>query len=1073
MFKKGNTCLIPVLFGMVLFLLPGKGITQEIYKYQAQTRAISLLGFAPGSDTLISYGNDKTLNFHFVRDRLLVPQTGIAEGKVITEMATSQKGRYIAFKTWGNKIFITIDGTTMIDEIDSRDDLECPVFSQYEDNTMYFLADRRIMKWSWPAKQVVNGCLEQIAANAVKFALCNHSNGIVTVNTDNSVSFFNRPRTATQTLNLNPERKMLTSLAISRNDEYLALGFATGEIEIYNLNTGVFLKQIHEHHQDVSDLCFAPQGPYLVSRSSDWTVRIWYLPEGQQIFLSDGASTRPGVARAVVSADGKYLAVNKDQLTIQYFDLRRILSEWLSAQSEAAVGRSDFKSAEAYCSHSVEIFPGYDYYYKRGVIRLKLQKKEEALSDFNEALKFRALGKEALLERCKLFMEKDQFSDALTDCNIITRLYRSDSLSWGLKGTILHKLGKYSESGIAFDSAIRYSRNPDTYRYARALSQKNGGKYSEAIRDLDILIAKSASPEYLMNRGLCYYFSGNYPQAYADMKRLPGDYPGAKKYLAFTALQTGNYAEAQQVFASIQGAKSENDIMTGAALAFLLTQKSAEEPQQSIGKLLRLQPMNYDLHFLRGLAFVFLDDMKSACEIMSKVYKPDPDYVFSFRDTLQLNQADDIQKDFGMLLTCISDGIRKLKLDYSDITYAERQEDYQIRMAENQQKMKEVAGNCSLGLSASFRQSYFNVSTIVEIRIDSVKSLDASRKKFCYFVKGKKFFLKENSTYEQLLKDNWKTAVVKAEQRYSPSLKTYDYQNLVVSLKDIGVETPLFAENQVKPSEPAASLAKSDKPAAETFRGVKDLSQNNPEEKTPEGRNYLFMIGVNNYANWPKLHTPVSDVKAIESVLWGKYQFSKEYTIELLNEDFTKDNFDAKFEYLNDSLKPNDRLLIYYAGHGYKDPTFKKGYWIPYNARKDARIDYIKNDEIVDYIRVLKAKHIVLMMDACYSGSLVVNERGGGSASISYNKMEEGISRYALASGRDETVDDEIGETGHSPFAYNLLYFLNESKEDMCIEELSSKVTSAVGNNAKQLPVSGVIQNTGHKYGQFVFRMKR
>jgi tetratricopeptide (TPR) repeat protein len=1067
-----------ILVGFVAFFLAtASGNAQEIYKYQAQTRAISLLGFAPGSDTIITYGNDKVLNYHLIRDRLLLPQISCAEGKIIVEVASSFKWHYIAYKTWGNKIFITLDGKTVIDVIDSHDDIQHIAFSNFEENTMYYLEDQRIMKWSWPSKQVVNGCMEQITANAQQFALCNRSKGIVTLNSDQSVSFFNRPGSTGQSTTINPERKLVSTLAVSPDDEYLALGFITGAIDIYNLRTGVFLKRIHEHTMDISDLCFAPQGPFLVSRSSDWSVRIWYVPEGRQIFMSEGASTRPGAARAVVSADGKYLAINKDQLIVQYFDLRRILSEWLASEGEAAMAKSDYPKAEEFCSRSVEIFPGYDYYYKRGMIRLKLQKQDEAMSDFNEALKLRALGKEALLERCKLFMERGRNEEALTDCNTLTRLYKRDSLSWGMKGMILQKLGKYAESGIAFDSAIQYSRNPDTYRYTRALSQKRGRQYAAAINDLNILVAKNPGPDYLMNRALCHYFTGNFTQAYADLKQLEGintNYPGFRKYLAFSAFLTGKYPEAQLQFSFIQGEKSENDIMTGSALSFLLSRGSNEEAQKAISKLLRLQPMNYDLHFLRGMAFVFLDDMQSAYEIMSKVYKPVPEYHFSLRDTLCLNPADGLQKGMGGLLSCLSDGISKLKLDYSDQTYAERQEDYRIRLGENQQKLKEAINSCSLDLSAEFRLAFFNVSTMVEVKIDSMKALDASRKKFCYFVKGKKYFLKENSTYEQLLKDNWKTAIVKAEQRYSASLKVMEYQNLVVSLKDIGVETPLYAEVQAKPETQSGIIAKAEKTPVEAARGVKDVSEKIPELPKPVGKNYLLMIGVNNYKFWTKLNTPLNDLKELKNVLCERYQFSKNNTIELIDAGFNEDSLDAAFNYLIDTLREEDRLLIYYAGHGYKDPVMDEGFWIPFDAKPGKRTDYIKNADIVSYIKPIKARHILLIMDACYSGTLLRAERGGPSQEKSLEKLDRERSRFALASGREnETVPDDFDGQGHSPFALSLIKFLKNTETDISIGELSALVMREVGNYSSQQPVSGPINNVGDRNGQFIFHLKK
>ncbi len=1067
-----SRCAIALIF---LFIFK-VGNAQEIYKYQAHTKSISAIAFSHGGDTIISYGNDKLLVVHNIQDRSLTTLTGVADGRIITRILTSPIDDYVAFQTWGDKIFVTRGGRTIIDVIESRSEVKSFEFSIFERNTLYFLDNNKLMKWSWPSKEVVSSGADPVTGNVKMFALCNKSDRIITVLDDNSVSCVNKAKSSDSYLVFNEQKNEVAAVAVSPDDAYLAIGFKSGTIEIFDLETGKFVKGIHDITTTISCLVFAPQGPYLVSRSMDMAVRIWYVPEGQLIFSSEGGPTGPNLPRAIISSNGKYLAINKDYITVQYFDLRRILSQWLSNQGELASNNFNLGKAEEYCSHSIEIFPGYDYYYKRGMIRLKLRKQADAFADFTDALKYRPLGKEALLERCKINYEKNNNEDALADCNTIGRLYIQDSLCWGLKGMILFNLGRYSECRKAIDSAMAYSRNPDNYRLLRALAMKKAGLYQEAIEDLTLLISKQRKPEFLMNRSLCYYSIKNYFKSYADLKLLGEqnkNYPGQKKYIAFTALLTANYAEAQEYFTELQtNDQTERDVMLGSAFAYLLSQKSNEEAQLAIGRLLRIQPKNYDLHFLRGIAFIFLDDLPSAYEIISKVYKPNPEYEFKLKDTLQLNANDAIQNDFHDLLNCLSINISKIKLDYSEQTYAERLEDYKLRVEDNQQKLKTVIDNCSKSISDEFRQAFFNSKTLVEVKIDSIKCFDQIKKKYWVFVKGKKYIPKGNPAFESLLKDNWRTVIVKAEQRYSGSLKQFEYLNLVAGMPNYSIECSLVLESQAKAAETEALAQQEKQKQAEAWqRGVKEISVNKPIEHKITGESYLLMIGVNNYTNWPKLKTPVSDVRDLENLLWEKYQFTKEHTFELLNEDFTKESLDSKFERLIDTLNENDKLLVYYAGHGFKDKKVNEGYWIPYNARIGMRTDYIQNSQIVTYIKAIKAKHILLIMDACYSGTLVLSERGAPTTSL--DKLEESRSRYALASGREENVDDEINGSGHSPFAWSLISFLKDAREDLSIGDLSARVISAVGNNANQLPVWGPIQNVGHMYGQFVFHLKK
>mgnify|MGYP001364266625 FL=1 len=73
-------------------------------------------------------------------------------------------------------------------------------------------------------------------------------------------------------------------------------------------------------------------------------------------------------------------------------------------------------------------------------------------------------------------------------------------------------------------------------------------------------------------------------------------------------------------------------------------------------------------------------------------------------------------------------------------------------------------------------------------------------------------------------------------------------------------------------------------------------------------------------------------------------------------------------------LKENDNLLIYYAGHGELDKSENRGYWLPVNASTKSRAEWISNQRIVDRVKATKAKHVLLMVDSCFSGSLM---RGG------------------------------------------------------------------------------------------------
>ena len=77
----------------------------------------------------------------------------------------------------------------------------------------------------------------------------------------------------------------------------------------------------------------------------------------------------------------------------------------------------------------------------------------------------------------------------------------------------------------------------------------------------------------------------------------------------------------------------------------------------------------------------------------------------------------------------------------------------------------------------------------------------------------------------------------------------------------------------------------------------------------------------------------------------------------------------------SESIGPDDRVLIYYAGHGklqtkiIRDGTeLKLGYIVPYDAQKDKYSTYMEMETVVDSCRDSPAKHVLIVLDCCYSG---------------------------------------------------------------------------------------------------------
>ena len=232
---------------------------------------------------------------------------------------------------------------------------------------------------------------------------------------------------------------------------------------------------------------------------------------------------------------------------------------------------------------------------------------------------------------------------------------------------------------------------------------------------------------------------------------------------------------------------------------------------------------------------------------------------------------------------------------------------------------------------------------------------------------------------------------------------------------------------------------------------------------------YALIVGVNDYESdeITDLYEPIQDAKTLRQVLLSKYQFTDEKTVILENP--TRADLLNSLENLASTIKANDSLLIFYAGHGHWDEKFKQGYWLPADARQKTKTSWISNATIRDYIYGIKTKHTLLIADACFSGGLF-RTRGAFQAGT---KLESTLfqmtSRKAITSGTLTEVPD------NSVFMKYLVKNLesNESRY-LTSQDLFARFKIAVLNNSplNQVPQYGVVQGSGDEGGDFIFVRK-
>ncbi|HAG95748.1 MAG TPA: hypothetical protein DCL78_16630, partial [Gammaproteobacteria bacterium] len=241
------------------------------------------------------------------------------------------------------------------------------------------------------------------------------------------------------------------------------------------------------------------------------------------------------------------------------------------------------------------------------------------------------------------------------------------------------------------------------------------------------------------------------------------------------------------------------------------------------------------------------------------------------------------------------------------------------------------------------------------------------------------------------------------------------------------------------------------------------------------GNYHALVIGNNDYRSYPKLKTAVNDATETASVLQEKFGFK---TTVLKNA--TRYEILAALNELREQLTDQDNLLIYYAGHGELDDKTDKGFWLPVDAEQGNSRNWISNAAISDILNTLKAKHVMVVADSCYAGTLSVAAMPRVDESMPDDLQKEWIlamsqarARTVLTSGGVAPVLDGGGD-GHSVFSRAFLDTLRKSDgiiegHSVYREVLSRVQTKARSLNVQQVPEYAPARYAGHEAGEFFF----
>ena len=320
-----------------------------------------------------------------------------------------------------------------------------------------------------------------------------------------------------------------------------------------------------------------------------------------------------------------------------------------------------------------------------------------------------------------------------------------------------------------------------------------------------------------------------------------------------------------------------------------------------------------------------------------------------------------------------------------------------------------------------------------------------------------------NARWEGTLQDDGTLAVtlhtlVPAQLTFTP-----------VKLDQPGWHTAQLASTTVVPNpRPAAA------PKAFASPGAPSPSPSAPSAALSSlpagefGRYHALVIGNDSYQNFDVLQTARSDAQAVAALLEQEYGFETKVLL-----DATRADILVALADLRKRMTAADNLLIYYAGHGWLDEAGDEGYWLPVDATPDNVVNWVANSAITSYFKSIEAKHILVVADSCYSGTLTRGIQVKDRTPSHIQRMAERKARVVLTSGGIEPVADSGGREGHSAFASAFLDALQANDGVLDTATLYSQIRRPVMLAADQAPDIADIRKAGHEGGDFLFVRSR
>ncbi|QEP42486.1 caspase family protein [Ectothiorhodospiraceae bacterium BW-2] len=172
-------------------------------------------------------------------------------------------------------------------------------------------------------------------------------------------------------------------------------------------------------------------------------------------------------------------------------------------------------------------------------------------------------------------------------------------------------------------------------------------------------------------------------------------------------------------------------------------------------------------------------------------------------------------------------------------------------------------------------------------------------------------------------------------------------------------------------------------------------------------QSHALIIGISDYtAGWDDLDSIPTELDDVVAVLEEQsYQIHR-----LDNPDSRELEAEIKQFLEQYGYARNNRLLVYYSGHGYSLDNGRQGFLVPTDAPLPSRDEAgfrrkaLNFNDILAWNRNITTNHVLFLFDSCFSGTILATKGADEPPPLISKLMAEPVRRFITAGSAGEEV---------------------------------------------------------------------